>query len=97
MNKRRKVNDLEFVLPSRKAISEWVKQFSLLNLKDAADQIAEARKSNKVVNYCVDDTVKAAGNKRLDIKAVHITIVSENKSRESFSTGFKINAPPQWS
>ena len=27
MNKGRKVSDLEFVLPSRKAISEWVKQF----------------------------------------------------------------------
>ena len=67
-------------------------QFPLLNLKDDADQIAEARKSNKVVNYGVDDTVKAAGNKRLGIKAAHITIVSENKSRESFSTGFKINA-----
>ena len=44
------------------------------------------------MNYGVDDTVKAAGNKRLDIKAAHITIVSEIKSRESFFTGFKINA-----
>ena len=68
-----------------------MQQFSLLSLRDAATQISDARENNKVVNYGVDDTVKAAGNKRFDIKGAHIIITSEDKSRESFSTGFNIN------
>ena len=63
------------MLPSRTAISAWVKQFSLLTLRDVAIQLTNARSSGKYVNYGVDDTVKAAGNKRFDIKAAHITIV----------------------
>ena len=56
-----------------------------------ATQITEAREQNRVVNYGVDNTVKAAGNKRFDIKWAHITITS-GKSRESFSTGFNTNS-----
>ena len=89
--KRKKVGNLEFVVPSRKAIRRWVQQFSLLSLKDVATQITEAREQNRVVNYGVDETVKAAGNKRFDIKWTHITITSGN-SRESCSTGFNTNA-----
>ena len=37
--KRKKINNLDFVLPSRKAIHKWVQQFSLLSLRDAATQI----------------------------------------------------------
>ena len=89
--KRKKMGNLEFVLPSRKVIHKWVQQFSLLSLKDAATQITEAREQNRVVNYGVDDTVNAAGEKRVHIKGARITITS-GKSRESFSTGFNTNA-----
>ena len=89
--KRKKISNLDFVLPSRNAIHKWVQQLSLLSLRDAATQISDARENNKVVNYGVDDTVKAVGNKRFDINGAHITITSEDKSRESFSTGFNIN------
>ena len=48
--KRKKISNLDFVLPSRKAIHKLVQQFSLLSLRDAATQISDARENNKVVN-----------------------------------------------
>ena len=41
-----------------------------------------------MVTYGTDDTVKAAGHTRWDVKTAHITIIDREKNRESFSSGF---------
>ena len=57
-----------------------------------AECIDNAGKKSQVVSYGSDDSVKAAGNKRLDVKTAHITIIGEDRSRESFCSGFYLNA-----
>ena len=79
---------LNFTLPSRTAIRNMVKDFSLISYQDMASTIASAQSDGKVVNYGVDDTIKAAGKKRLDVKTAHITIIDSEKKRESFTSGF---------
>ena len=44
------------------------------------------------MTYGVDDTVKAAGHRKHDVKTTHITIIDEHKDRETFSSGFYPNA-----
>ena len=75
---------LNFTLPSRKSIAKMVKSFSILSYQDMAMVNANARTKNQVVSYGYDDTIKAAGNKRFDVKTARITLIGENKERESF-------------
>ena len=56
-----------------------------------ASSVASAAKEEKVVSYGSDDTIKAAGNKRLDMKTAHITIIGKNKERDSYTSGFYEN------
>ena len=42
--------------------------------------------NTRTVTYGTDDTVKAGGNRKFDIKTGHITIIGQNKEREPFST-----------
>ena len=83
-DKRRK----EYVMPSLRTIMRNVSDFALLNQKRAAQAVKEAGKQNKVVTYGTDDTVKAAGHTRWDVKTAHITIIDREKNRESFSSVF---------
>ena len=41
-----------------------------------------------MVTYGTDDTVKAAGHTRWDVKTAHITIIDREKNRKSFSSVF---------
>ena len=68
-----------------------VGKFSLITFRDMANSIENAKKQALVVTLGSDDTVKAAGVKRLDIKAIHTTIIGPEKERESFSSGFYQN------
>ena len=82
---------MDYIFSCRKTIGRWVEDFSLITLRDAAQTITNARSENKVVSYGCDDTVKAAGNLKMDIKTARITVVGEDYKRESFSTGFNRN------
>ena len=37
---------------------------------------------------CVDDTVKAAGFRRYDVKRTHVTILDDEKKQETFTSRF---------
>ena len=90
-SKKRKRSDYEFALPARKTIAQMIKSFAILSFADMAEQIQIARENERVVTFGSDDTVKAAGKKKYDIKTGHITIIGENKERETFTTGFHEN------
>ena len=79
------------VIPSRKTIAHMVKTYALLSFTDMAERIQEAKVNEEIVTYGVDDTVKAAGNSKYDVKTGHITIIGDNKERETFTTGFHEN------
>ena len=82
---------LDYVLPTRKAIRGMVKDYVLLSFTDMAQSMVDAHNDSKVVTYGSDDTIKAAGNRKFDMKTAHITITFESKERESFSSGFYPN------
>ena len=54
----------------------------LVSYRDVTESIAKAS-----VSYGSGGTIKAARNKRLDLKATAITITGEEKQHESFSSG----------
>ena len=83
--------EYDYVIPSRKTISHMVKSFAILSFTDMAEHIENAQKNDAVVAFGTDDTVKAAGNKKFYIKTGHITIIGNNRKRESFSTEFHEN------
>lgn len=85
------LDSYENVVPSRPAVQTWVESFSFLSFADMAESIAKAEENKQVVTFGIDDTVKAAGTKRHDIKTGHVTIIGEDKSREAFCTGFRQN------
>ena len=89
--KRRKLSNLDHQLPDRKAVASYLADFSLLSFTDMAERISNCGE-NETVTYGVDDTIKAAGFKRYDVKTNHVTIEDENKNRETFTSGFYQNA-----
>ena len=66
--------------------------YSLLSFADMAERIEGAREREEVVTFGVDDSIKAAGNNKYDLKTGHITLIDTQKSKETFTTGFKENA-----
>ena len=52
----------------------------------------EANKEEKTVMFGMDDTVKGAGHKRFDVKTTHVTIIDDDKNRETFTSVFYPNA-----
>ena len=65
-----------------------VKTFAIPSFTDMAERIEIAKQNNAVVTYGVDDTLKAAGNNKYDLKTGHITIIGDQKEKETFTTGF---------
>ena len=53
-----------------------------------AESIEDAHNDGAVVTYGTDDTVKAAGKKKIDMKTNHITIINEEHDRHTFTSGF---------
>ena len=90
--RRSSLTNLDYQLPHRETVENYISDFSLLSFKDMAESIVNAKAENKSVTYGVDDTVKAAGHKRHDVKTTHITIRDEEKNRETFTSGFYPNA-----
>ena len=85
---RKEIKVLYYTLPSKPAVSKMVRDFALISYRDMAESIAKDSEQGKVVSYGNNDTVKAAGNKRLDVKTVAITVIGEEKQSEIFSSGF---------
>ena len=56
-----------------------------------AESIDNAKANQQVVTYGTDDTTKAAGNKKFDMKTNHITIIGEDMKRETFTSGYYQN------
>ena len=73
-------------------MAKWVEEFALISLKSVGNAIMNAKEENRVVTYGCDDTIKAAGTNRLDIKTARVTIIGDDHQKESFSTGFHHNA-----
>jgi hypothetical protein len=82
--------DLTYQMPARSTLQLFLKYASMLNFHHLAVAIISARKLGKVVCWGTDDTTKASGFVRHDMKANHITINDEN-SHETYSTGFLPN------
>ena len=85
-------DDLINALPSRQSVAAGVKDFALLSFADMAESIEGAHNDGAVVTYGTDDTVKAAGKKKVDMKTNHITIINEEHDRQTFTSGFYENA-----
>ena len=56
-----------------------------------AESIKNAKSNKHVVTYGIDDIRKAAGFKKFDMKTNHITIIGEDKARETYTSGFYEN------
>ena len=69
-----------------------LKAYALLSFTDMAERIESAREREAVVTLGVDDTIKAAGNNKYDLKTGHVTIIDEHGGKETFTTGFQENA-----
>ena len=90
--KRKKLKDLTHQLPDRSTVAKYLADSSLISFADMADCIVKAESEGKCITYGTDDTVKAAGNKRHDAKTTHVTILDDDKKRETFTSGFYQNA-----
>ena len=90
--KRRKLSNLTYQLPDRSTVAAYLSDFALLSFTDMAERMVEAKEERKSITYGVDDTVKAAGFRRHDVKNIHVTILDDEKNRETFTSGFYPNA-----
>ncbi|XP_013414654.1 uncharacterized protein LOC106176709 [Lingula anatina] len=82
-------NDLTFVFPSRRSIMRYLQDASYLSLEYVAQQILN--KEDSIVTVGLDDTTKAAGHRRYDVKADHITIAGPSGKRTTLTTGYVEN------
>ena len=88
--KRRKL-DRTYVLPSRKSILNWMETGALINFKYVAEEVMKSKESESVVVFGIDDTDKAAGHRKHDVNAGHLTVVSKEKVRSNYSVGYLPN------
>ena len=90
--KRKTLGNLDHhQLPDRATVGTYLSDFSLLSFKHMSQSIVKAKSENKTVTYGTDDT-KAAGRKLHDIKTSHVTIMNEEREKETFTSGFHPNA-----
>ena len=89
------VGDLTYTLPTPQTIHNWIEDGATLSLWHIADEMKIAsEKENAAVTLGTDDTVKAQGFRRADVKTGHITIVEQKgdkKVRSNFSLGYYPN------
>lgn len=89
------VGDLTYTLPTPLTIHNWIEDGAILSLWHVADEIKVAsEKPNAAVTLGTDDTVKAQGFRRADVKTGHVTIIEQledKKIRSNFSLGYYPN------
>ena len=91
VKKKKEYDDLTNVLPTRQTLTNWSRDGYMLNFNLVAEAVTEAKEKGNVVVMGVDDSLKADGNKKYDVKTGHITIVDSEKQRTTYSTGFSHN------
>ena len=89
--KLKPTQDLTFVLPTRQTITNWSRDGYILNFKLVAEKVVEAKSNGAVVVLGLDDSLKADGNKKYDVKTGHVSVIDEQKKRTTYSTGFTHN------
>ena len=89
--RKKSVSPLHFTLPTRNTVAHWVEELSLLSPKSVADVIVNAPKEERTVRYGCDDTVKAAGTNRIDMKTARVTVIGDDHIKVSYLNGFHHN------
>ncbi|KAK6167554.1 hypothetical protein SNE40_021553 [Patella caerulea] len=85
---KRSKRDLTFVMPSRKCMSMYLQDASVLNLEMVARKLTQ-KNSSTVVTVGIDDATKAAGHRHFHVKTDHITLKDRDSGiRETFTTGY---------
>jgi len=87
----RVVKDLTRVFPSGRSLNRWVKAAAILNLQYLGSRIKNQEK-DETVTCCHDDTTKAAGHKRFDVKCIEFVFKNPTASSETLSAGLMANA-----
>ena len=89
------VGDLTHTLPTPQTIHNWIEDGAILSLWHVADEMKVAsEKSNAATTLGTDDTVKAQGFRRADVKTGHVTIIEQQegkKVRSNYSLGYYPN------
>ena len=91
LKKVKQIDDMKFLLPTRQTISSWSRDGYMLNFKLLAEKVVKAKERGDAVVMGVDDSLKADGNKRYDVKTGHFTIVDKDRKRSTYSSGFSHN------
>ena len=73
----RVVKDLTRVFPSGRSMNRWIKAAAILNLQYLGSRIKNQEK-DETVTCCHDDTTKAAGHKRFDVKCIEFVFKKSN-------------------
>lgn len=87
----RVVKDLTRVFPSGRSMNRWIKAAAILNLQYLGSRIKNQEK-DETVTCCHDDTTKAAGHKRFDVKCIEFVFKNPTASSETLSAGLMANA-----
>ena len=89
------VGDLTHTLPIPQTIHKWIEDGAILSLWHVADEMKVAsEKPNTATTLGTDDTVKAQGFRRADVKTGHVTIIEQQagkKVRSNYSLGYYPN------
>ena len=87
----RVAKDLTRVFPSERALNRWVKAAAILNLQCLGMRIKN-KGEDETVTCCHDDTTKAAGHKKFDVKTLEFVFKDPKASSETLSAGLMANA-----
>ena len=90
-----KVGDLTFTLPTPQTIHTWIEDGAMLSMWHVADEMRVASENpNAAITLGTDDTVKAQGFRKADVKTGHVTVVEKKdgkKIRSNYSLGYYPN------
>ena len=89
------VGDLTHTLPTPQTIHKWIEDGAILSLWHVADEMkVTSEKSNTATTLGTDDTVKAQGFRRADVKTGNVTIIEQQagkKVRSNYYLGYYPN------
>jgi len=83
--------DHTYILPCKQTLNNWIYDSYILNFHHLAENVMTANAQDKVVVLGLDDSIKADGNKKFDMKTGHVTVVDSEHKRTTYSTGFLEN------
>ena len=91
-NKRRRaIQDVSILFPSRCVFRQYLEDAAILNLKFVAELLRD-KNSDVVATMGFDDANKAAGYKHFDVKTTHLTMKNTTTgNRDTYTTGYMEN------